>query len=370
MTHVLFLTLLNAVVVASAPVRIDAWAQQSLDFVEDTIETKVLRAASAPLFAGNDLLAFTVEAPFSTIFKDRSQESEEFAGRVLLDGGETALDVKIRTRGNFRLRASTCEFPPLRLNFKKRSVGGTVFELQDKLKLVTHCQTSRDYYQQYVIQEYLTYKAYGLLTDLSFRVRLAWVTYVDTESDAEPITRYAFLLEDDDMVAMRNRFEVLDVPSVSPNDFEPHQLAMVEFFQYMIGNVDWSAFKRERDRDTCCHNVKVIGTQDGLVLFPLPYDFDFSGIVNARYARVPEGLPIASPRNRLFRGRCVSLDYLGYVRDEFNARRETILDLYRQSPVLDDGQRADSLGYLEEFYDIINDDAKARREFRAKCRDI
>lgn len=117
-------------------------------------------------------------------------------------------EVQIRPRGKFRLQRSTCSFPNIRLDFKKNQVENTVFQDQDRLKLVAHCQTNREEYQQQTLLDYLIYRSLNLLTDPSFRVRLAQITYVDTEEDDAPLTRYAFFIEDEDRMADRNGWRV------------------------------------------------------------------------------------------------------------------------------------------------------------------
>ena len=60
-------------------------------------------------------------------------------------------------------------------------------------------------------------------------------------------------------------------------------------FQYMVGNTDWSMVR--------FHNVEVSRTPRG-VYVPVPYDFDWTGLVSTRYARPNEGLGIRSVRQR------------------------------------------------------------------------
>ena len=95
------------------------------------------------------------------------------------------------------------DFPPLRLNFKRDNTEGTLFEGQNKLKLVAHCQDAEEQYKEYVVREYLVYKAYQLLTDKSFRVRLLKMTYVDKANEDKKMEKYGFLIESDEMLAAR-----------------------------------------------------------------------------------------------------------------------------------------------------------------------
>ena len=99
---------------------------------------------TAPLFSNEWLIEATIEAPFSKIMSERSQENDFEGVFSYTDpaGLQTQLAVKLRVRGNYRTRKDVCEFVPLRLNFRKKQVSGTEFDGQDKLKLVTHCDNA------------------------------------------------------------------------------------------------------------------------------------------------------------------------------------------------------------------------------------
>ena len=290
------------------------------------------------LFTSNTLLELTIEAPLKTIFREREQESEYHDATVSYsgaDGTEVVLEIGLKTRGKFRLKRSTCNFPPLRLNIKTGDAVGTLFEGEDRLKLVTHCQNGRSEYEQYVLQEYLVYRIYNLLSDMSFRARLARITYVDSEEDEDPLTRYGFLIEAEEIVALRSGWEALAVPQVPPDVYEQEQLNLVEIFQYLIGNTDWDAFRNAPDEDACCHNVKVVGDMIGPV-FPIPYDFDFAGIVNTRYATPDESLGIRNVRQRQYRGICRPREEIDATLSVFHDKKEAIYSLYREQEGLEE----------------------------------
>lgn len=331
------------------------------------------QAPAAPLFASHDPLTFTIHAPLATIFKDRGKERNERPAKLILpgrDGQPVTLDIAIRTRGKTRAERRICEFPPLRLDFD--TVGaGTVFERQNDLKLVTHCQDGRPEHDQYVLQEYLVYRVYNLLTDRSFRARLARVTYIDTDGKRDTVTRYGFLLEPFDAMAERSGWQALRLPAVPPQIADPQSLALVGVFQYMIGNPDWSQFTKEPSEEACCHNTVPIGAEAGPI-FSVPYDFDISGIVNTRYADrlfVPaqRNLGIRRVRERAYRGLCASAEYLPGVFALFNQKRDAIYALYRDQPGLDAEVVKETVEYLDAFYDAINDPRKVRREFTDSC---
>jgi hypothetical protein len=306
-------------------------------------------------------LTLTLEADFHQLRRDRSQESEDRPGRLTLGpahgGGSFPLD--LRTRGFFRLQPRICLFPPLRLDFPTDSLQGSVLEGLGKVKLVTHCR-DRDDYEQNVLEEYLAYRIYGLLTDLSFRVQLALITYRDTSGEEDSVSRLAFLIENEEQAAERLGGEALDAPRASPNNFMPQQAGLVYLFQYFLGNTDWSVVR--------LHNVKLI--RIGRDFIPLPYDFDFSGFVDSPYAHPAPKIEeeIASVRERLYRGFCSDrIDYPALFA-LFREKREPIMELIRNEPGLSERNIRNATTYLESFYDFIQNDAAAEERIQDACR--
>jgi hypothetical protein len=333
--------------------------------------TDSVATASAPLFATQEPLRMVLRAPFDDLFRDRSDEAPELPATLtyLSDAGDSVhMDLDVELRGNTRRQRSTCSFPPIRLDFPRTRVGETVFAGQNRLKLVTQCREGREEFGQYVLLEYLTYRAFNQLTDLSFRARLLEVTYEDTQGKMDRITRPAFLIEDEDAVAIRNGWELLELQQAPPEYMDQVQLNLVEVLQYMIGHTDWSAFQAEPDEDECCHNVKIIGSMHGPI-FPIPYDFDYAGLIDARYAEVNERLGVRDVRDRLYRGLCRPREDLDATLQRFNVQQAAIIQVFQEHPGLTDDSREKAIEYLDEFYEIINNPGRVEREFVRSCRD-
>lgn len=326
---------------------------------------------SLPLFASHEVLSLTLTGDLTKLRKDRREDAEEHPARLSFVAGDSlvALEVQLRTRGKLRLQPRVCGFPNFRVNFKKKAVRGTIFDGQDKLKVVGHCQ-DRDEYAENTVEEYLAYRILNLLTDVSYRVRLARVTYVDTH-DARPdsLTRFAFFIEDEEHVAARHGLVALKVPGVHPTQADWEYLNLVGVFQYMIGNTDWSAFMPEPGNPECCHNTQPIGTNWGAVK-PVPYDFDVTGLVNPRYAVPDPRLRIRNVRQRLYRGFCGSPAALQPVLARFNERRDAVYALYRETPGLREKTVEQTLQYFDKFYDVINDPKAVERELHRRCRQV
>jgi len=314
------------------------------------------------LFASDVPLQFTLVADFDALGRDRSQESEERPALVYVNGfygDRVGIPVEVKTRGTFRLQERICSDPPLRLDFPKSTTYGTVFDGQDKLKLVTHCSETEEF-QENVREEYLAYRIYNLLTDVSFRAQLAEVTYIDTSGRSAPKTRVAFLVEDEDALASRLGGTLEEPSGLLPNQFVLDQIGLMYIFQYMVGNVDWAT--------GASHNVRVLTR--GEEHLPIPYDFDWTGLVNAPYAE-PNRLTQEfqeTVRERVYWGICMpGIDYTGLFA-RFNEQRGAILALAEGGVGLSKPDADSAVEYLTEFFDIINDPSRARAEIIDACR--
>jgi len=323
-------------------------------------------AAANPLFESDETLEVTLEAPLKTLVKERSDVDYldgtiRYADEI---GVEKSFDVKLRTRGRFRLRKSTCLFPPIRLNFPKGQVEDSVFEGQDKLKLITHCNNKRPQYEQLVLREYLAYRILESLTDKSLSSRLLKITYIDSESDQDPLVKYGFVIEDDDDVAARTNLTSLDSIGLNYRDLDAKQTNLVNVYQYLIGNTDYSIIRGPAD-DKCCHNS--IPLSNGDTAFPVPYDFDFSGIVDARYAAPNPKFKIRKVTQRLYRGRCSNNAILPSTLAYFQSKKGEIYGLVDKLVDLDQKNRQKLTRYLDSFYEDISSDKEVEKNFIKKC---
>jgi hypothetical protein len=231
----------------------------------------------------------------------------------------------------------------------------------NKVKLVGHCR-DKDSYEQNVLEEYLAYRMYRLLTDVGFRVQLALITYRDISGKENEGSRLAFLIESEESLAERLGGQMIEVEQANPNDFVPQQAGLMYLFQYLVGNTDWSIVHS--------HNMKIL--QVGPEYFPVPFDFDFSGFVNAPYAG-PSPLVaryIPHVRERYFWGICSSeIDYPALIA-HFNQLRQAIVDLISHQQGLSDWNRFQALTYVESFYATINDERDADFLFEHGCRSL
>src|SRR6267142_5225283 len=183
------------------------------------------------LFQTDSPLVLQIKTDLRALLRDRGEKRVEHPATLrFADGADTgSIKVELRTRGIFRLKE--CAFPPIRIDFPARKLGTTPFAGQDKLKLVTHCLSGRPY-ERNLLKEYAVYRAFRALTDTSFRVRLAHVTYVDS-ARTDTVTRYAFLIEPDGELARRVGADALESNNVHDLLTDPAYMTLVAMFQYL-----------------------------------------------------------------------------------------------------------------------------------------
>jgi hypothetical protein len=245
------------------------------------------------------------------------------------------------------------------LNFSKsKELGETVFHKQNKIKVVLPCH-DRDQ----VVREYLCYKLYNLVTPVSLRARLAEITFCETADTTKRRQALCILLEDEELLEDRTGLKKAtpNPPLVNVFTMQNDVYLPMTVFQLMIGNTDWSAPYR--------HNVVLFTPPDDTLRFtPVPYDFDFCGLVNAPYAATHEELQMESVRERRYRGYCLPvLDSLTPAIRKFLDIRSQAIDLTKNNPLLSNASKRYCTSYIEEFYAILDNDKRRREIFSFPC---
>jgi hypothetical protein len=165
-------------------------------------------------------------------------------------------------------------------------------------------------------------------------------------------------------MATRLGATVVEKPKVKRSQLAPKETNLVSVFQYMVGNTDYSMLKGEGE-EACCHNLRLLDKGEGYI--PVPYDFDFAGLINATYAAPAESLGIRGVTQRLYRGFCGGNnqlpDNLALVQTNKSILYATL-----------DGERVNDRTvkkmhrYLDRFYKIIDDPKKLDKNIVQKCR--
>ena len=320
-----------------------------------------------PLFASHDVLAITLSGPIRSISRDKSTVPEYQPGTLTFahEGEQRTVEIGIRPRGKSRRDRSLCSFPPLRLDLPKKAMAGTVFDNQNKLKLVTHCQSGKRGHP-YVYREYLAYRMLNLLTPDSFKVRLLTIDYVDEDRGGKTMTQPGFLIEHKKRLAKRRGAELGNVERLNPAQLDPAGASLAELYQFLISNTDFSFIAGPED-DVCCHNAVLLLLPGGQYL-PVPYDFDVAGLIDAPYAVPQTALGQDDVKDRVFRGFCRPQPYLADAVARMHTLRDEVYAVINGLQDFNERHRQQVVRFVENFYAILDDDQRFERKIGGACR--
>lgn len=312
-----------------------------------------------PIFTSEKPIEMTLYAPFSQLRKDRQVETQYRPAWIVYkgDSGDVRVPARVRTRGIYRKK--NCDIPPLLVNFTKDSTKKTTFAKNDRLRLTMHCKDNDDY-EQYVLQEYNIYRVQRQLTKYTYAVRLARVTYVDSEKKDTVTTRWAFFQEQDDVFAEKSEAQLVTTQGAGPADLNPYESAFFGVWQYFVGNSDFSI--------RALHNVVLLFKDDEHI--PTARDFDWSGAVNTRYAVPNPILKIRTVTQRVMRGYCTDAAEYEKVFALFKEKKDAIYAQYKDdlmAPIMKPEVVARTLKYFDEFYATIENPRNAKRAIVDAC---
>jgi hypothetical protein len=231
----------------------------------------------------------------------------------------------------------------MKLNFRKSELRQAGLADFDDLKFVPLCSGNLDAAADALLREYLTYRLFNEVSPFSFRVQLLQVNYIDSDS-GEMDTQWAFVVED--AAQLRHRIGAEKIPEETlfnpPADrMNRDYLKTVAVFQYMIGNTDWSL--------STCKNLKLM-VKDGKLL-TVPYDFDFTGLVNPPYFAPDSDFGFNARTDRAFLGYPEDVDHLHDTAFAIAGKRHVLERMVRKFRWLPLASRQDMLAFLETFFE-------------------
>jgi hypothetical protein len=323
---------------------------------------------SAPfygLFENEAPLEITLQFDLTTYLRTKPKD-EYMKGKItFLPGSADSMtrDIKLRTRGIFR--NVECYYAPLELNFKNAHFGFSDLDSIRKIKLVSLCKPGSES-EKNVLVEYLIYKMFSAMTDTSFRVRLLTINYIDSENKKKPFTQPGFFIEPTQMLAGRTNSVEIESRALNQKSIYPRMIDRIAIFNYMIGNFDWAVPNQ--------HNIKVFKPLvfDTVYLAAaVPYDFDFTGLVDADYA-VPDDkiTGTTSIRERIFLGVCRSREVYQKDLEEFLEKKEEFYRLINEFPYLNEKQKRNMIYYLDTFYEQCTGKQKILNVFLNSCKNF
>lgn len=316
--------------------------------------------ATAGLFDETEMIEVRLSGPVSSILEDTdNREERPFA----LDVNGKEIEILARVRG--KSRARVCDFPPIRFNLTDSDTKQTVFEGQGKLKLVTHCRNNSQGSTN-VLEEYVVYRMFNILTEISYRARLLRIEYDDTSGKLhkEASPNYGFLIESGKEVESRTGGEFVKLPAIAQSRLEQDHAAIVFVFQYLIGNTDWSFVLAEGAKN-CCHNGNLLELNTRL--FYVPYDFDLAGLVDAPYAKPDPSIGLRSVTQRRYRGYCIDNEPVAAALRLVNSKKTEIMGVLQELPDYSDKAMKKSRKFLEGFFKKAGNESRLLKTFEKRC---
>jgi hypothetical protein len=326
----------------------------------DAIESDTF-SASLDMFEIPLPMDITLTADLKAFQKNKNKDEYRDVHISYQFSDTTVIEHTLRMKPRGAFRKSECAYAPYWLNIRKADVVNEKLQEVKKIKMVSQCRGGKAY-SDYVLKEYLAYKIYMLLSPVSFRVRLTRIKYVDTGRKNKVTESWGFLIEPEEMVAERNEAIVFKKDEISMRYMRTREMDVAAMFQYMIGNSDYSVAGR--------HNMKILGLpgfgSEGYT--PVPYDFDYAGLVNAEYAIPGESLGISSVRERYYLGPCRENEEFQAAIDHIHSLREEILELVSDFPYLGDKHKKEMIAYLEDYFNSASGPNFISSKLKSTCR--
>ncbi|GAB4497329.1 MAG: hypothetical protein OHK0019_30770 [Saprospiraceae bacterium] len=303
-----------------------------------------------------DPLVVRIETDLKQLVSEKADKIWQPAIFKVMRGDSVALrlDVQVTARGN--MRRKTCAFPPVKIRFYKQEPENDSIAELNELKVVTSCNYLAKN-EEWVKREYLLYELFNLITDQSFRVQSAKISFDEPGKNSRDLESFSFFIESEEELAAR-----LGGKPIKPRVGSTRALDSVSYdrmclFEYMIGNTDWSVRAR--------HNIKTIYLKTSTIA--VPYDFDYSGAVGTDYA-VPNGdYPIQTVQDRYYLGLCRTPAHYQSLFDFYLSKEQAILEHCEQASYLPSESRSQMARYLRRFFETLKNPTAAKREIVQNC---
>jgi hypothetical protein len=248
---------------------------------------------------------------------------------------------EVRSRGKFRRMMS--EVPPMKLKFGKKKLVQAGFDTLNEVRIVLPTKFD-EASQTQLLREYLAYKMYAQLSDYHIKAHLIKIQLHDTHIDRFYPSVWAMLLEHEEELGARlggvadQRFNMVQ------DSLQMSHSAMNAVFQCMIGNTDWSNLDGR--------NIYHLKLPNANKYIPIPYDFDFSGLVNAPYATPASHTGLKNVRERMLLSEGISDSSISQAMQKV-LNVETTLLAFCKEVNLSEEQVIESKTYLLSFFDAI-----------------
>jgi Ni,Fe-hydrogenase maturation factor len=306
------------------------------------------------LYNQEGVTTLSIKTDLKDLIKNKLKEVYQEANLEISNNGNVIqLNGKIRARGN--IRKHVCYLPPVKFSFNKSELHKYDLKSADKLKLVFPCRNSESN-QEKLLLEYFIYTLYQLIDSNSIRAKLVDINVINDNNKVDQ-TFKGLAIEDEMAYSLRKHSQLLPEKGViNSKSLDRTSFVRMYFFQYMIGNTDWSIANR--------HNVLITKLLDENKLIVLPYDFDYSGFVNQSYAVPHESLPIKTVTERHFMSYPITESEFEEAVAFYTSKKEEILEFCRNTTYLKPKSIKENVSFIEDFFTELEKPKNLRRSLR------
>ncbi|HMQ08393.1 MAG TPA: metallophosphoesterase [Saprospiraceae bacterium] len=300
----------------------------------------------------------TLLGDVSTLMKKKLQEEYVTAQMIITDTeGTTHFDVEGRMRSRGNMRKKVCRIPPIKFDFSKKELRQLGFVNADKIKFVLPCKDN-PVDEEKMLKEFFIYKVYSMISPYHIKAILVDVEMMSKKE--KPIYDFkGLIIEDENAYAFRNNAKVVPKDrKVIPDALEREHFAKMMLFQYMIGNTDWAIHQG--------HNLDFAKHEEYERVIPLPYDYDYSGLVNQGYAIPHPSLPIKHVTERYFMPYKMTDEEFYAAADFFKSKEKEIMMYAQTANYMKESTRKDVVKYLTDFFKLLKDPKDLKQHLTIK----
>ena len=299
--------------------------------------------------------SMTLELDLTELINNK-KTNQYFPGSITTDAGQL-WSVDVRPRGKYRRKI--CDVPPLKIKFHKKELQAAGLDTLNEVKLVVPCFDDPES-EALLLREYIAYRMFERINPAySVRARLIKITFRDRHIEQTKSPVFGLLVEHEEQVAARLDGDIVQYFNMPADSFHTGQVAMNAMFQYMIGNTDWGL--------SDIRNVYFLKPHDGSEIRVVPFDFDFSGLVNAPYAKPNTLTGLKNVRDRFLQADGIPNTALQQAAQLLKNTQDTFLEMC-QSPFLPEKSKTEMETYIKKFFEALGDKGKIPQRIKGDIR--
>ncbi len=279
-----------------------------------------------------------------------------FPGNIKVHNVKT-FKVEIRPRGKYRRRV--CDVPPLKIKFSKKELRAAGLDTLNEVKVVTPCEFTAEG-EALLLKEYLAYRMYEKLDPkYSVRARLVKIKFIDKHVEVQKPASYCILLEHEEELSARLGGSMVEAYNLKMDTMEMRKTSLTVMFEYMIGNTDWdlSSFR----------NIYLFRPNTGGKIMPIPYDFDFSGLVSAPYAIPTSESGLRRVQDRYLMARDIPSSFLRQAVQTIKGSKADIGTICTAT-YLPDNVSKEVMRYLNTFFEAVESKDEVPEKMKVSMR--